>query len=105
MPVRQTKVDCHFAAGSMDLHFQIHPVTFQSLTVQRHNAPALATSVQRRRVDRLNGRASRIDTSMSHGMMMELDLLEFDPPEKALRKHFDQLKKKELALQTRYAAI
>ena len=102
MPARQENVDCHFAAGSMDLHLQIHPVTFQSVTVQTFNAPPLATAAHRRRVDRLNRRAERVNTSLRQGIMMELDLVEFDPPTSPLEKHFEQLRKKEQALQARF---
>ncbi len=102
MPARQESIDCHFGAGSMDLHVQINPVTFSRLTMQRFNPPPLATSTQTERLKRLNQRADRMNTSLSHGMMMELDLIEFDPPPDSLRKHFDLLLKKQSTLQARF---
>lgn len=102
MPAQRENIDCHFAAGSMDLHFQIHPVTFHSLTVQKYNAAPLSTASHRRRLDRLNRRADRMDTSLRQGIMMELDLIEFDPPIATLEKHFEQLKRKEKILQARF---
>ncbi|MEI6809917.1 MAG: hypothetical protein WCN95_14460 [bacterium] len=102
MPARQESIDCHFAAGSMDLNFQIHPVTFQSLTVQKFTPPPLATAAQRRRFARLNRKAEHMDTSLRQGIMMELDLLEFDPPTGSLEKHFEQLRNKEQILQARF---
>ena len=102
MPARQGRVDCHFAAGSMDLHFQVYPVTFQSLTVQRFTAPPLATAAHRRRVERLNQRADRIDPSLRQGIMMELDLIEFEPPAGPLVKLFEELQRKERGLQERF---
>lgn len=102
MPARREDIDCHFAAGSMDLHFQIRPVTFQSMTVQKYNASPLSTGANRRRLDRLNRRADRMDTSLGQGIMMDLDLIEFDPPAGPLKKHFEQLKRKEKNLQARF---
>lgn len=105
MPARQASVDCHFAAGSFDLHLQIHPVTFQSLTFKKFNSPPLATAAHRRRLDRLNKRTERMNTSLRQGIMMELDLIEFDPPVSPLKNHFEQLKKKELILQKRFNVL
>ena len=105
MPARQESVDCHFAAGSFDLHLQIHPVTFQSLTFQKFNPPPLATAAHRRRLDRLNQKAERMNTTLRQGIMMDIDLIEFDPPMAPLAKHFEQLKKKELILQGRFNVL
>jgi hypothetical protein len=104
MPAQQESIDCHFAAGSKDLHFKIHPVTFQSVTLQKFNAPPLSTATHRRRLDRLNKRAERLDTSLQQGVMMELDLIEFDPPATPIENYYEQLKKKEQMLQSRFTA-
>jgi hypothetical protein len=101
MPARQRNIDSYFEAGSLDLHLQIHPVTFQSMTVQRHTAPPKATEAQKRRIERLNKKADRLNTSLRHGIMMELDLIEANPPTVPLVAHYELLRQKEEALQLR----
>jgi hypothetical protein len=104
MPASQGNFDCHFEAGSLDLHVQVHPVTFQSMTVQRYTPAPRATATQRRRLERLNQKADRLNTSLQHGIMMEIDLIEFNPPAQPLAKHFELLRQKEKALQSRIGA-
>jgi hypothetical protein len=86
--------DCHFTSGSMDFHVAVQPVTFEKVTVHKHTADFQASPQQRRRVDRLNMNTERFMGDFSHALMLELDLLEFDPPEQSLQKHFAELKEK-----------
>jgi hypothetical protein len=72
------------------------------MTVQKFTPPPLATAAHRRRLERLNQKAERMNTSLRQGIMMELDLIEFDPPVCPLSGHFEQLRKKEQALQARF---
>jgi hypothetical protein len=62
--------------------------------VHKHTADFQASPQQRRRVDRLNMNTERFMGDFSHALMLELDLLEFDPPEQSLQKHFAELKEK-----------
>ncbi len=105
MPARQQIIDCQFRAGSKNLRLNIHPVTFNSLTVRRFNASPLATNAQKQRYERLNKKADRVDTSLNQAIMMELDLVEFDPPENSLTKHFELLLSKQQRLHERYGSI
>jgi hypothetical protein len=86
--------DCHFTSGSMDFHVAAQAVTFEKVTVHKHTADFQASPQQRRRVDRLNMNTERFLGDFSHALMLELDLLEFDPPEQSLQKHFAELKEK-----------
>ncbi len=101
MPASEGSFNYHFQAGSMDLNTKIHPATLETVTLQRHTSPPRATASQRRRAERLNRRSDRTDTSVQHVVMMELDLIEFDPPMAPLAKHYDLLRQKGKALQTR----
>jgi hypothetical protein len=103
MPARQGNIDYYFEAGSLDLHLQIHPVTFQSMTVQRFTPPPKSTERQKRRYERLNKKADRLDSSLRHGLVMELDLIEFNPPNDPLARHFALLRQKGEALESRSA--
>jgi len=102
MPARQENIDCHFESGSMDLHVQVHPVTFQSMTVQRYTPAPRATGAHKRRLERLNRKADRLNTTLQQGLLMDVDLIEFNPPAGPLAKHFKALTTKEAALQARF---
>jgi len=103
MPARQDAVDCHFAAGNSDLHLRVRAVTFNSITVQRYAAGPRATAAQRRRIERLNQKAERLDRALSHAVMMEVDLIEFQPPPKPLEEHFLRVMDTEKKLQKRFS--
>lgn len=103
MVARQEKLDCHFAAGSMTLHLKVEPVTFQSLTMNKFNATPFATGANKRRLERLNQRSNRFDNTLSQVLMMEVDLIELDPPAIPLKKHFDMMQRKEQNLHTRFS--
>jgi hypothetical protein len=90
--------DCHFTSGSTDFHVAVQPVTFEQVTLHKHTADFQASPQQRRRVERLNLNTQRFQGDFSHALMLELDLLEFDPPEQSLPKHFADLQQKSTLL-------
>jgi hypothetical protein len=91
MSASHKRLDCHFRSGSYEFRITIQPVTFERVAITRLNPPFRASPEQRQRIDRLNKRADRIKPVAAHALMMDLDLIEYEPPQSALRKHFDQL--------------
>lgn len=87
------RLDFNFLSGSMDLHVQLHPVTFEKLTVNRHNPNFKASSIQKERVERLNKFADRFTVHLSHALMLEVDLMEVDPPQRSLEEHFSEVRR------------
>ena len=86
-------LDYHFAAGSYEFNVNIQPVTFERVAIARFNPDFRASPERRKRIERLNKQAERIKTGVAHALMIDLDLIENDPPDSSLRKHFDQLLK------------
>ena len=91
-------IDLNFTSGSLDFHVMVHPVSFEKVSVQRFNPGFDVTPEHKERLARLNRKADRIDLKSPYAIMMELDLIESDPPVELLAKHFDQLKKQEAIL-------
>lgn len=85
------RLDCTLASGTMGLHVQVHPVTFERVSINRQNASFQATSAQKRRVERSNQFAERMNLRLSHALLLEVDLTELDPPADSLTKHFNDL--------------
>lgn len=102
MPALQKRLDLHFTAGSYDLHVLLQPVTFQNITLQKHNIGPRLTESQKRRIERLNKRSGKVKFDLSHALMLELDLIEFTPPQGSLQRHFEELRKKEQVLRKRF---
>jgi len=97
VPARKN-LDLNFASGSLDFHVLVRPVTFEKVSVQRFNPSFGATREQRARMERLNKKADRIAIKAAHAIMMELGLVETDPPAESFRSHFGELEKQEAAL-------
>ena len=93
----------NFESGSMDFHVLVHPVTFEKIALSRHNANFKSSAAQKRRIDRLNKFTERFNVDSGHVLMMELDLMESDPPEASLPRHFDQLKRKNNLLRDKFS--
>lgn len=85
------RLDFNFTSGSMDLHVLLHPVTFEKVSVNRHNPNFKASSVQKERVERLNKFADHFSVHLSHALLLETDLMEVDPPQHSLKQHFNEL--------------
>jgi hypothetical protein len=86
--------DCHFNSGSMDFHVILQAVTFEKVTLHKHTPDFRASAEQRRRVDRLNQNTQRFKSDFSHALMLDTDLVEFDPPLGSLEKHFEDMQHK-----------
>jgi hypothetical protein len=103
MPASHKRLDYSFASGSYDLHLVLEPVTFERVSRAYFNPAFRATDEQRRRIERFNRKAERMHRPPGHAVMMELNLVENNPPESApIRKHFDELRKKEHTAQTTF---
>ncbi len=87
------RIDCNFSSGSMDLHVLLHSVTFEEVSVNRRTANFKASSAQKKRVDRLNKFADRFSVPLSHALMLELDLIEAEPPQGTMDNHFNELQR------------
>ena len=88
-------LDYFFVSGSKDLHVVLQPVTFERLNLPRRNVDARATKDQKSRVDRFNEFAERVGGTLSHGLVLDVDLMENDPPKaSSLDKHFEELRQK-----------
>jgi len=94
MKASHKHLDYHFAAGSYEFRVNIQPVTFNQVTVARFNPQFGSSPEQRSRIERLNKQAERLKTGVAHALMLDLDLIEHEPPEPPdLEKHFEQLLK------------
>jgi len=93
MVASHKQLDYHFAAGSYELTVNIQPVTFERVAVVRLNPDFRASPQRRKWIERLNKRADRVKAGVGHGLMLFLDVIEYEPPESPLSKHFDQLLK------------
>jgi len=91
------KIDCSFVSGSKEFHLVIQPVTFEHNRLTRQNIGAQVNKVEKNRIDRRNTFAERINKSfiVSHALMLELDLMENEPPADAsLEKSFADIRQK-----------
>jgi hypothetical protein len=88
------RLDYTFASGSKGLHVVVQPVSFERVNLTKQNAGFQASKIEKNRIDRRNKFADRIvNVSLSHAIILELDLTEDDPPEGVLLdKHFAELK-------------
>jgi hypothetical protein len=96
MTASHKHLEYHFKSGSSEFSVIIQPVTFERVVRTHFNANFRSSEEQQRRIDRLNKRADRVQDGAAHALMMDLDLIEYDPPSSSLRKHYDwllQLKK------------
>ncbi len=98
------RLDFNFTSGSMDLHVLLQPVTFDKVSVSRQNPNLKATSVQKERIERRNKFAEKLDVHLSHALMLEVDLMEIDPPEHSLRRHFTELMRYTTLLRSQFDA-
>ena len=94
----QRSLDLQFKSGNTLLRCRLHPLTFEKIAVQRHNAGAGATEEQKARANRFNKKADRMDRGFTHALMLEVDLMETNPPQSSLRHQFEDLLKKETAI-------
>ena len=55
------------------------------------------------RVDRLNKFADRFSVPLSHALMLELDLMEAEPPQGLMDRHYNELKRQTELLRDKFA--
>ena len=84
-------LEYHFRSGSYEFNIGIQPVTFERVATARFNPDFRASPEERERIDRMNRRADRVKLGPAHALMMDLDLVEQEPPPSSLQKHFAQL--------------
>jgi hypothetical protein len=97
MPAEQKKLDFTFVSGNKELHFTLQPVTFDRPNLSKQNISSQLNRFEKQKVDRRNVFAERLGHSfnVAHGLMLEVDLAETDPPADAsLEKQFDELQQK-----------
>lgn len=99
----QKRLDYNFTSGSQNLHVVAQPITFTSITKQQYNVGARISDSQKKRIERLNKSAERVDSSLAHAVMLELDLIENNPPADSLSKHFSVISKMEKNIQAELA--
>jgi len=67
------------------------------MCIRDRNIGSQVTRVEKNRIDRRNKFADHIDKNfvVSHALMLELDLMENDPPmNSSFEKHFEELEQK-----------
>jgi len=80
----------------------VQPIGETAVILRTMNPSFRASATQRKNMARINQRAERMNKDFGYALMLELDLMEFDPPEKSLDKHFKQLKLKEAELKNAF---
>jgi hypothetical protein len=90
----QQRLDYRFVSGSKDLHVVFEPTTFERVNVTKQSAGFRATKSAKSLIDRRNEFAERVSGFMTHALVLEVDLMEDEPPKDAkLDKHFEELQK------------
>lgn len=87
-------LDFFLSSGSKDLHILLQPVTFERVKIEKRNIDIRAPKEQQSRIDRLNKFTERIKETFSHALVLDVDLMENDPPPDSLDKHFEELRQK-----------
>jgi hypothetical protein len=93
----QKKLDYTFVSGSKELRVALQPVTFNGTSLTRQNSNAQHNKVEKIAIERRNTFADHIakNFSASHALVLEMDLMESDPPaDSNLVKHFSDLVQK-----------
>ena len=75
-------------------------MTFESVKLQHVHAGARASAETVKRVGRLQKKADRVGGIAPHALMLEADLVEYDPPAGTLPNHFAVLRQHEQRLQS-----
>lgn len=89
------KLDYTFASGSKRLHIVMQPVTFDRAGMVTRNAGFQSSKIEKERISRANQFTARAPTTLAHGLVLELDLMEDDPARDAdLKQHWEELLQK-----------
>ncbi len=94
MPPSTTRLDLNFESGKSELHVVLHAVGFENVVSKSQAVPFRTTRDQNTRIQRLN--AARRDFSFlpTYAVLLEVDLMELDPPSVLLENHFTLFKDK-----------
>jgi len=91
MPAASKSLDYNFVSGSSELHVTVRPVTFEKLVTQRFTAGFHSSETVKRAVERWNRQAEKTKVPLEHALMLMTDLVETNPPNEALKRHFDRV--------------
>jgi hypothetical protein len=95
----QQRMDYWFVSGSKDFHLTLQPSTFERVNLGKQAANFQATKGAKSIIDRRNKFAERIGGIVSHALILEVDLMEDNPPKDTqLEKHFAEVAKASEAL-------
>ncbi len=98
------RLDYFLTSGSKDLQVILHPVTFERVNLSKRNPGFRASGSEKSRIDRFNQFANRIGDALSNALVLDVDLMENDPPQAvSLDEHFGELKKKSDSLRTLFS--
>ena len=87
------KIDYAFSSGSLDVNVVLSVTTFEAVTVQHLATGVRASERQKKRAERFNVRAEKLQVPAHHVVMLEVGITEFDPPADGAETLFEQLRK------------
>ena len=90
------KIDYVFTSGNVDVNVVLSATTFESVTERRLAAGVRASAWQKKRIERVNHAADRLQLPTKHVAMLEIGATEYDPPAGNLPELFGRLKKLEM---------
>ncbi len=90
------KIDYVFTSGNVDVNVVLSATTFESVTVRRLAAGVRASERQKKRIERVNLAADRLQLPTKYVAMLEIGATEYAPPSGELPGLFDRLKKLEM---------
>lgn len=86
------KIDYIFSSGSLDVSVVLSATTFESVTVKRVASGIRASEWQKKRAERLNIRADKLQVPSQHAVMLEVGITEYDPPTEGAEALFERLR-------------
>jgi hypothetical protein len=86
------QLDYMFVSGNRDFHIVLHAVTFERNRMSKRNVAIRSNKIEKDRIDRRNKLADRFGETPPYALVLELDLMENDPPQAgSLKDHFNEL--------------
>jgi hypothetical protein len=97
------KFEFNFRSGSKLLRVMLEAVNFQRPLIPRRNAELWPNRVERSAVEKFNKFAERAPTGLAHAVVLDVDLIENDPPaSSSLDGHFKRLLELRERLKSRF---
>lgn len=93
MSASHKRIDYAFSSGSLDVNVVLSATTFEAVTLKRSAAGLRASEKQKRRAERFNIRAEKLQVPANHVVMLDVGITEFDPPAGGERALFEQLRR------------